>query len=73
MGSNLNARDGLVHLEIPQEWFRKHSVVELIKIRTEYYNDPDNEECSCDHCIMATICSLAYDRYNTNGDCLLEK
>lgn len=28
---------------------------------------------TCDGCAMAGRCTLVYDSYNTNGDCLLEK
>lgn len=30
-------------------------------------------EFTCDMCTSAPTCSLAFDGYNTNGDCLLEK
>lgn len=28
---------------------------------------------TCDHCELANICTLAFDLYNLDGDCLLEK
>lgn len=28
---------------------------------------------TCDGCIRAPICTLVYDLYNTDGDCLWEK
>ena len=31
------------------------------------------EGCTCDECSRAPICHLAFDGYNTNGDCLYEK
>lgn len=29
--------------------------------------------CTCDGCSRRRICTLAYDGYNTNGDCLYDK
>lgn len=28
---------------------------------------------TCDNCGMKAVCSLAFDGYNTNGDCLYDK
>jgi len=30
-------------------------------------------EFTCDTCKLVTKCLLAYDLYNTNGDCLVDK
>jgi len=71
----MSVRDGMVYFEIPQEWFKKNTPVELIKLRDAYYSNPEykDRENTCDYCISATMCALAYDFYNTDGDCLLEK
>jgi hypothetical protein len=31
------------------------------------------DKFTCDDCDRAPICTLAFDLYNTNGDCLYEK
>lgn len=54
------------------EWLEKKTVPQLIKIREQFYKE-EKSECTCDYCVSALFCSLAYDRYNTGGDCLYEK
>jgi hypothetical protein len=63
VGTYLSVKNGMVYFEIPQEWFRRNTPVELITLRDEYYSDPEykDRENTCDHCIMATMCSLVYD------------
>ena len=39
----------------------------------EYADKVDKEGFTCDDCSHAALCVLAFDSYNTNGDCLLEK
>lgn len=41
----------------------------------EYLEDfgKEIESFTCDNCARAKICWLAFDTYNTNGDCLYEK
>ena len=35
---------------------------------------PDNKKIyTCDGCVVEPSCSLAWDRWNTQGDCLMEK
>lgn len=31
------------------------------------------DEFTCDNCRAAHCCSMVFDLYNTNGDCLAEK
>lgn len=35
--------------------------------------DAPPEKYTCDECALALRCSLAFDSYNTDGDCLYEK
>lgn len=39
---------------------------------TEHFG-PAPERFTCDDCAMAPRCSLAFDSYNTEGDCLYDK
>ena len=40
----------------------------------EFAEDPSaTPEFTCDTCTQASICCLAFDLYNTDGDCLMEK
>lgn len=34
---------------------------------------PADQKFTCDECNMAPTCKLAFDMYNTGGDCLMEK
>jgi hypothetical protein len=34
---------------------------------------PAKDEMTCNRCVDADTCSLAWDLYNTNGDCLADK
>jgi len=34
---------------------------------------PLPEKYTCDECSITRTCTLAYDLYNTNGDCLADK
>lgn len=45
---------------------RKAAAIDLAKRRI-----PD--KFTCDMCVDAARCSLAFDPYNTNGDCLASK
>lgn len=45
-------------------------VAERRKMMAEF-NEVD--KYTCDDCSQAPICTLAFDSYNTNGDCLYEK
>jgi len=44
----------------------------LVMLR-EALTDLPLGELTCDNCATAPKCSLVFDAYNTNGDCLLEK
>ncbi len=61
------------------EWTRKTplSAEELNELKESAYADAAAEdktvEFTCDECGRAAVCHLAYDMYNTAGDCLWEK
>lgn len=56
-------------IEIDDQWAGKNDMLELIKRRENF----EGCDCTCDKCLCVTICRLAYDGYNTNGDCLYDK
>ena len=58
--------------EIIDEYARHNSVPEIIELRKSF-QDNAGSACTCDNCAAVTICSLAYDLYNTNGDCIYDK
>lgn len=62
-----------VTLTIPYEWYHKNTFIELMKDRQEFIKENGNLACTCDYCSYIGICALAYDHFNINGDCLLEK
>lgn len=39
----------------------------------EEHFGPAPAEFTCDECSHAASCALAFDSYNTNGDCLADK
>lgn len=49
--------------------FRKN-LAEHVK---EHWDMPAVGELTCDKCGLASVCSLVFDAYNTNGDCLYDK
>lgn len=62
------------------EWTFAHarSKEELARVRAMIVAQYDitgytPEEFTCDTCVRAPICKLAFDLYSTNGDCLWEK
>jgi len=61
------------NIEIPDEWYREHTVPELITLRDNFIYVLHNWEYTCYKCLNVTKCALAYDAYNTNGECLFEK
>jgi hypothetical protein len=60
-------------VDIPDGWYHKRGVKELLPLREDFLKKTRNAVCTCDTCIDVTRCDLAYDMYNTDGDCLLEK
>jgi hypothetical protein len=60
-------------IAFPKEWLKKKTVPELIRLREEFTKEHGECKCTCDWCCDALYCALAYDGYNTGGDCLLEK
>ena len=60
--------------EILDEWARHNSFTELMIMRARFQHEHEGLiECTCDQCAAMTICSLAFDPYNSNGDCLYDK
>lgn len=59
------------------EWTRSIPITdaELANLRFKAIQDIDcgEIEFTCDGCARAKICTLVYDGYNTNGDCLYDK
>jgi hypothetical protein len=63
------------------QWLRKRilTLEELVADRQEARKQNleltgvEDLQYTCDECWMARACGLAFDSYNTNGDCLLEK
>ena len=45
----------------------------VIRRNSEFVKYDVNQVYTCDNCVLANRCSLAFDIYNTNGDCLLSK
>lgn len=60
-------------IEIPDGWYKKQTIPKLLEARELFRKEQGSAECTCDYCIDVTRCSLAYDGYNTGGDCLLAK
>jgi hypothetical protein len=61
-------------IEVPDEWAEHRAMGEVLKRRDEFVKEfGDANKCTCERCGAALICNLAYDSYNTNGDCLLDK
>lgn len=59
--------------KVPEHWKEIRTEAQL-KERKEYFHSINgNVSCRCDFCDCASECHLAYDLYNTDGDCLLEK
>lgn len=55
------------------DWYMPRGIIELLPLRQDFFENNEPCQCTCDTCIDVTRCSLAYDFYNTNGDCLLYK
>ena len=62
---------------VPKEWQNKRSKEELDKMKARWYIDirefGGSDKCTCDECADKEICARAYDLYNSQDDCLLEK
>lgn len=60
------------------EWRQDRDEEQLKEARQKAVKDMEvhgfhvPEEFTCDDCNIRGFCSLAYDIYNTGGDCLLE-
>ena len=62
------------------EWTWKNPIADedlklLKSIFSSYFLKirPDVPTCTCDGCPRERICTLAWDSYNTDGDCLYDK
>jgi hypothetical protein len=62
-----------ITIDIPDGWFRKQTIPQLLIKREQFYKEMAPCDCTCDYCPDVTRCDLAYDRYNICGDCLLSK
>lgn len=58
---------------VPVEFRHRNSPKEIIEMKTKFEKDQPGLECTCETCRNALCCGLAFDPYNTSGDCLLEK
>ena len=47
--------------------------VELGMLALQFNKESPGYICTCASCVRKTTCVLAYDSYNTNGDCLYDK
>lgn len=60
------------------EWRHDRTDEQLKRVRENAIKDMEAhgfhtpEEFTCDTCDVKNFCSLAFDIYNTNGECLLE-
>lgn len=56
-------------------WEVELNDAELEELKTWAKENPwlRGKHRTCDSCVMNRKCSLAWDSYNTHGDCLLEK
>lgn len=59
-------------VDITDQFYQKRGVKELLPLRETFFKH-NQGECTCDYCMDVTRCALAYDGYNTDGDCLLSK
>jgi len=64
----------------PDQWTREtpRTAEALVQLRTEAVADyaphiGTIDAFTCDDCPRALICELAFDAYNTDGDCLYDK
>lgn len=55
-------------------WKEPMTEIELLRSRLEIIeNQMYRGKLTCCECGLANKCTLAFDSYNTNGDCLLSK
>ncbi len=61
----------------PFRWSRASTRAELGRYRLSVIESSDRlgkiTEFTCDNCADAAWCTLAFDPYNTDGDCLASK
>lgn len=58
---------------VPKPWYKKQGIETLLLLREQFKKEFPKTKCTCDYCIDVTVCNLAYESYNTDGDCLLSK
>lgn len=67
--------------DFPEEWKYNQTEEKLTQERAKSVHDyitwyePDNIDLkfTCDNCTDRNICGCAYDCYNLDGDCLMNK
>lgn len=59
-------------IDIPDGYYLKRGIRDLLPLRESFLKEMQTV-CTCDTCIDVTRCKLAYDLYNSSGDCLLSK
>ena len=65
---------GNMKFEMMDEWVERRSFPRLMELREAFYREREGEEgCTCDMCPLVAVCALAFDGYNTGGDCLYSK
>lgn len=65
-----------VETDPEDEWMYVRDLTddELADVRAlQIESNHDTDGYTCDTCQLARRCTLAWDQYNTDGDCLLEK
>jgi hypothetical protein len=60
-------------IDIPDPYYHKRGIKDLLPLREAFLKYHEGATCTCDTCIDVTRCKLAYDLYNSSGDCLLSK
>lgn len=58
-----------------EPWMHKEpiGVEELTRLIEGFRHEMGTVECTCETCDIQNKCTLAWDYYNTDGDCLLMK
>jgi hypothetical protein len=62
----------------PDQWTRSVPLTEegVANLRQEAVKTQNlrlDIKLTCDDCSRANVCTLAFDQYNTDGDCLYDK
>jgi hypothetical protein len=62
---------GEMHMQVPAR--SSERLTQIRKRSLEMHGAPPADKFTCDECGVAPTCTLVFDWYNTNGDCLAEK